>query len=170
MNEKFSIPAVGGIIQKRENGKDYILIQDRVKPNYNSASGIIEIPAGKIREFENIFSCLRREIFEETGLSIEHIEGEESSEILLINGYEVLSYKPYSCCQNLMGDYPIMVQVFLCTVKENEISLKGSNESQNIRWANVEELKMLLIESPELFFPMHISTLRRYCHSKSSEN
>jgi len=55
--------------------------------------------------------------------------GEESSEILEINGRKVLSYTPYSSSQNLEGDYPIMVQVF----------------------------------------PMHITTLGKYCYSKKNK-
>ena len=63
--ELFSKPGVGGIIEKNISGIDYILIQDRYKDDAKSESGLIEIPAGKIREFENIFDCLRREIWEE---------------------------------------------------------------------------------------------------------
>ena len=163
MNEKFSIPAAGGIIRKIENNQEFILLQDRVKPDYKSTSGIIEIPAGKIREFENIFSCLKREVFEETGLAIDKIEGEDTAEVIKIKDYEVLSYTPFSSCQNLKGSYPIMVQVFICTVKHNEISIEESSESQNIRWIPVDKLRILLKEHPEQFFPMHIGTLRKYC-------
>ncbi len=163
MSEKFAIPGVGGIIRKIEQGEEFILIQDRVKSDYKSNLGIIEIPAGKIREFENIYSCLKREIFEETGLTVESIEDEDSSEIIKINDYEVLSYIPFSSCQNISGDYPIMVQVFLCTVLHEELTMTESNESKNIRWINKKELKEMLEENPEYFFPMHINTLKKYC-------
>ena len=164
MKESFAIPGVGGIIRKFNNGLEYILIQDRVKFNYKFESGIIEIPAGKIREFENIYSCLRREVLEETGLHILTIEGEDVSETILINDYEVLSYTPFSSCQNLSGSYPIMVQVFLCTVKDEGLITKESNESKNIRWIEKTELKKLLEMQPESFFPMHITTLKKYCN------
>ncbi len=164
MVEKFAIPGVGGIIRKyNNNSQEYILVQDRVKPNYENMKGIIEIPAGKIREFENIYSCLRREIYEETGLSVEEIDGEDLSEIIKINNYEVLSYEPYSSSQNISGDYPILVQVFLCTVNDGKDPIKESDESKNIRWITKEELKRLLLEEIDSFFPMHISTLKKYC-------
>jgi 8-oxo-dGTP pyrophosphatase MutT (NUDIX family) len=70
MIEIFAKPAVGAIIEKVINNKRYILIQDRNKSNDGIETGMIEIPAGKIREYENIFDSLRREVREETGLNI----------------------------------------------------------------------------------------------------
>lgn len=64
--EKFSIPAVGGIIEKNVEGTDFVLIQERWKEGNNQENGLLEIPGGKIREYENIFQCLRRDILEET--------------------------------------------------------------------------------------------------------
>lgn len=58
--ESFAIPGVGGIIEKSLDGIDYILIQDRIKQDKPLEKGLIEIPAGKVREYENVFSCLRR--------------------------------------------------------------------------------------------------------------
>ena len=128
--EKFSIPGVGGILEKKIEMKDHILIQERWKEDFADEMGLIEIPAGKIREFENIFDCLRREICEETGLEIVSIEGEAGCDIIEENGYKVLNYKPFSSSQNLLGDYPIMVQIFICNVK-GEL-LKETNETKHI--------------------------------------
>ena len=77
--EVFAKPGVGGIIIKNEKGLDYILLQERCKENGGAENGLIEIPAGKIREFENIFNCLRREVWEETGLNVTEIVGEDES-------------------------------------------------------------------------------------------
>jgi len=64
MVEVFAKPAVGAIIEKVSNDKRYILIQDRNKNNDDIETGMIELPAGKIREYENIFDALRREVRE----------------------------------------------------------------------------------------------------------
>lgn len=64
--EIFAKPAVGAIIEKIEQGKRYILIQTRNKESGGIENGMTEIPAGKIREYENIFDALRREIWEES--------------------------------------------------------------------------------------------------------
>lgn len=114
--ELLAKPGVGGIIERTFDGEHHILLQERYKDDAPLESGMIEIPAGKIREFKNIFDCLRREIFEETGLEVTEIEGEHESVIVEMNGYKVVSYTPFACSQNIKGDYPIMVQTFICGV------------------------------------------------------
>ncbi|MCR2044043.1 NUDIX hydrolase [Anaerosalibacter massiliensis] len=165
--ELFSKPAVGGIIEKNISGIDYILVQDRYKDDARSELGLIEIPSGKIREFENIFNCLRREIWEETGLEVTYIEGENEAIIFEENDYKVLNYIPFSCSQNIKGIYPIMVQTFIC--KANGELLKQTNETKNIRWISLSELQELLENNEESFYPMHVLTLKKYlkCKTKS---
>lgn len=162
--ESFAIPGVGGIIEKSLDGIDYILIQDRVKQDKPLEKGLIEIPAGKVREYENVFSCLRREIKEETGLDVVQIEGESESFTYKSNGYEVLSYNPFNCSQNIDGYYPIMVQVFICKVK-GEL-LEYTSETKNVRWISLEELNKLLESNEKVFYPMHVYTLKKYLRKK----
>lgn len=162
--ELFSKPGVGGIIEKNIDGVNYILVQDRYKDDAKTEVGLLEIPAGKIREFENIFDCLRREVWEETGLQVSYIEGEAESIIFESNGYRVLNYTPFSCSQNIQGTYPIMVQIFICNA-EGDL-LKNSNETKNIRWMPVTELKKLLEINRSSFYPMHVTTLEKYCRKK----
>lgn len=162
--EKFALPGVGGIIEKKINGKSCILVQRRCKDIQSSEYGLIEIPAGKIREFENIYDCLRREIFEETGLKVTTIEGELQSQSLEMNGYQVLNYEPFSCAQNLKGTYPIMVQIFICEA-EGVLSEK-SDEAQNIMWMELDALKNLLENDAIKLYPMHIHTLNKYLKHK----
>lgn len=158
--EALTIPGVGGIIEKRFNNMDYILIQERVKEDAPMEKGLIEIPAGKIREYENIFDCLRREIKEETGLDVIEIEGENESFICEVNGYKVLNYSPFNCSQNIDGYYPIMVQIFIC--KADGELLHKTDETKNIRWISLQELYSLLNKNKDSFYPMHIYTLRKY--------
>lgn len=162
--EAFAIPGVAGIIEGVIDDLDCILIQERYKAADNSSGGLIEIPAGKIREFENIFDCLRREIMEETGLEVIYIEGEYSSIIYEGNDYRVVNYTPFSCSQNLIGEYPIMVQTFICRAK-GEL-LKDSNESRNIKWIPLRGLQTMLEDNPQYFYPMHIDTLKKYIMTK----
>ncbi|WP_029231384.1 NUDIX hydrolase [Butyrivibrio sp. VCB2006] len=164
MTELFSKPAAGGIIERNIDGELFILLQERYKGN-DHENGLFEIPAGKIREFENIYDCLRREIFEETGLEVTYIQGEEDAEIINHNNYKVLNYTPFACSQNVDGDYPIMVQVFICRANGKE--LNESNESKNIRWVSLNDLRTMLRDNEESFYPMHISTLKKYLNTKS---
>jgi len=162
--ELFAKPGVGGIIERYIDGIVYILIQDRVKENGGAENGLIEIPAGKIREFENIFDCLRREIWEETGLKVVEIEGETEVVITEANGYKVINYMPFACSQNIEGDYPIMVNTFICKVEGQ--ALENTNETQNIRWVSLMELKNLLQNKEKNFYPMHVATLKKYLNLK----
>ncbi len=169
MIEKFHIPCVAGIIEKKELGIKKILIQERNKPDAPREKGLIEIPAGKIREFENIFDSLRREVFEETGLKVTNITEEDQSDIVQNTDYKVLGCEPYFVSQNLIGYYPILVITFLCKAMGNK--LDKSNESENIKWISIDQLRKMLINQPEKFYPMHISALIKYTndHKKIRE-
>ena len=165
--EKFMKPAVGGIIEKSENGIDYVLVQDRCKDDAKSEYGLVEIPAGKIRESENIFDALRREIWEETGLEVTRIHGEDEAIIYESKGYKTINYTPFSSTQNVQGTYPIMVQVFLCNAEGT--LLDSSNETKNLRWISIEDLSHLLNTKRDTFYPMHVVTLEKYLRHKQVE-
>lgn len=160
--ERFSIPCVAGIIEKKVNGTTMILLQERWKENAVKEEGLVEIPAGKIRENENIFDALRREIWEETGLEVNEIQGEEEAGAYASKGYKVLDYMPFACSQNIQGNYPILVLTFICTAK-GEL-LEKTNETQNIRWTPVSEVEAMLESDSDAFYPMHVASLRKYIH------
>ena len=158
--ERFAIPGAGAIIRRSMNGREQILLQERCKKDAPLENGLLEIPAGKIREFESIFDTIRREVKEETGLDIVRIEGEEEALFHAADGYKVLNFKPFSCSQNLEGAYPIMVFIFLCTAEGS--LLHRSDEAGNFLWVGKEELSGMLEGTPERFYPMHVDTLRNY--------
>ncbi len=158
--EQFAKPAAAAIIRKEINGEEYLLIQEREKEEGGSDNGLLEIPAGKIREYENVFDALRREVFEETGLVITKIEGEEESVCTTINGNTIVSFQPYCMTQNLSGAYSLLVHTFLCRA-EGEL-LKETNETKNIRWEKAEDVRKLLISEPESIFLLHINALKQY--------
>lgn len=158
--EKFAIPCVAAIIEKIVNNEKYILIQTRQKEDGAETNGMLELPAGKIREYENIFRALRREVKEETGLTITKILGEDRQISNLIGSNEVISYTPYCVTQNLSGAYSIILNTFLCEA-EGEL-LTETNESQNIHWMKIEELKKIFKNNPEKIFLLHINALQKY--------
>lgn len=162
--EVFAKPAASGIIERTIDGVEYVLIQDRFKENAPMEDGLIEIPGGKVREFENIYDCLRREIKEETGLEVIEIDGEDKAQIIEFNGYRVISYTPFSSAQNIFGYYPIMVNVFVCRVR-GELLIK-SDESKNIRWVPMIELNEMLNKHESNFYPMHVAALKKYVNYK----
>lgn len=160
MTETFAIPAVGAIIVKRIKDEEFILVQTRKKNNGDGMDGLLEIPAGKIREYENVFEALRREVWEETGLHITTIQGEEAGKFLDVAGNKTMMFSPYCVTQNLSGAYSIILSTFLCKA-EGEL-LKQTNETENIRWMRRDELKEIVDNSPESIFLMHVHALRKY--------
>lgn len=160
IKEVFAKSCVGAIIEKvTDNGK-YILVQTRQKKDGNETNGMIEIPAGKIREYEDVFSTLRREVWEETGLKITKIYGEDSLVCTQTGDVTTISFNPYCVTQNLSGAYSIILNTFLCEVEGNLI--EATNETENVHWEKVSEIERLLRENPEKIFFMHINALKKY--------
>lgn len=160
VKETFAIPAVGAIIVKRVGDEEFILVQNRKKNNGDGMDGLLEIPAGKIREYENIFEALRREVWEETGLQLTTVRGEEDILLSDVAGNKTILFSPYCVTQNLSGAYSIILSTFLCEA-EGEL-LERTNETENIRWMRREELKKIVENSPESIFLMHVNALRKY--------
>jgi len=156
----FAIPAVGAIIVKHVGDEEYILVQTREKNSDDGTDGLLEIPAGKIREYENIFEALKREVWEETGLHITKIYGEEESRYIDVAGNKTILFNPYCVTQNLSGAYSLILSTFLCEA-EGEL-LEKTNETENIRWMEREELKKIIEKEPEKIFLMHVNALRKY--------
>ena len=165
MKETFAIPAVGAIIIKIIDGTEFILVQNRKKNNGDGMDGLLEIPAGKIREYENIFEALRREVWEETGLHLMSIKGEAESNFLDVEGNKTIVFSPYCVTQNLSGAYSIILSTFLCEA-EGEL-LEQTNETENIRWIERDTLKEIVDNSPESIFLMHVHALRKYLEQKN---
>ena len=158
--EKFAKPCVAAIIEKTVDGEKYLLMQTRQKEEGASTNGLLEVPAGKIREYENIFLALRREVWEETGLHITKIYGEESCIINEVKDGITLSFTPYCITQNLSGAYSIILNTFLCEAK-GEL-LQSSNESQNIHWEKINNVREKIQKEPDKIFFMHIHALKKY--------
>ena len=157
--EQFAIPGAGALIVSDISGETHILTQMRYKVDSPLEDGLIEIPAGKIRAFESIFDTIKREVKEETGLDVIEILGEGLSTVYEGNSYKVINFSPFACSQNLAGNYPIMVFVFICKVK-GEL-LPCSDESKNYQWLSLKEVKKLLGTSANAIYPMHVDTLKK---------
>lgn len=100
--EVFAKPCVGAIIKKVVGNEPYILLQTRQKEDGNETNGMFEIPAGKIREYEDVFSALRREVWEETGLKLQKYTAKIHRVCTQI-GDVLQFFTPYCVTQNLSG-------------------------------------------------------------------
>lgn len=168
MKEVFAKPAVGAIIEKVENGKNYILIQTRQKENDCNTNGLIEVVGGKIREYESIFSALRREVQEETGLSLTKISGEEMMCCEKVKNVDVIGFNPFYVSQNLNGIYSLIMMSFVCEAEG--VPLTCTDETINIHWEELDVIENMIINCPERIFPMDVPHLKKYiaCKKKGS--
>ena len=141
MKEFFAKPCVGAIIERIIENETYILVQTREKTDGGNTNGLLELPAGKIREYEDIFSALRREVWEETGLTLTKIKGEESAISLKASSIPTISFEPFCITQNLSGAYSIILNTFLC---------------------EAHKLCQITKRNPEQIFFIHLGALRKY--------
>jgi 8-oxo-dGTP pyrophosphatase MutT (NUDIX family) len=159
----FACPFVAAIIERTidGDGQKEILIQDRYRPG-QKYHGAIEIPAGVLdHDFENIFDALKREVKEETGLTVKNIEQLSKTKIYSPEDDGAYSFRPFVCSQQLKGGLPWVGFVFKCEVEGGEPKLQES-ETRNIRWITKKELGKLFIDSPEKFFTLHLGALEMY--------
>jgi 8-oxo-dGTP diphosphatase len=160
MKEQFAKPAVSALIEKVENGERYLVIQERRKSEGEKENGLLEVPGGKIREYENIFDALRREVKEETGLSVVRIHSEEKAMRRVVDGNELITFTPLCSTQNLSGAYSLIEHFFVCEA-EGEL-LEATDESCNLRWEKAETVRAMLEENPGQFFLTDILPLEAY--------
>lgn len=165
MNNLKSVPVVSAILQKKGgNGEIFVYLHERWKPKVSPTySGMIEVPAGNIDAYENIYDALKREVKEECGLDIVKIIDDFQSEIYEYNEKDrSFTFKPFICHQVLStnGGLPWIGFVFICEV--SGIIKIDKNEARNPCWMNVKELKRLITNHPEKIFPLQLPVLRYY--------
>lgn len=158
---------VSAILEKVINNKLHIFVQTRWKPKVSpNYTGMIEIPAGCIEPYENVYEAISREVKEETGLIITEIINDFKSEISenKINDKNHV-FLPFICQQSLKtnGGLPWIGFVFRCKVS-GKIKIQKS-EAKDPRWISVDELTNLIENKPETIFPLQYPVLKQYVNT-----
>lgn len=164
MNDQKPRIIVSAIIEKEINGQKHIFVQTRHKPASSPAYlNTLEIPAGGIEPYENVFEAVKREVYEETGLTVISINGQEYNRIFENRpGDKSLAFYPFLCQQVLetKGGLPWYGFVFICQVK-GEVRI-NKKEAKDPRWISINDLKKLMTDKPEKIFPLQYATLLYY--------
>ena len=167
--EKFSIPVISAIIERVKNDETEILVQTRWKPEEDPKySGCLEISAGKIGEFENVYGALNREVFEETGLKILEIFPDIKTKTHSPKNDGSFAFQPFCCQQQIKGGKPWIGFVFICKVEDKE-PIAQKEECKDIRWIKKSELKQIFEKTPEKIFTFQLGVLDYYFNHEKKE-
>lgn len=153
---------ISAIIERVRDGELEILVQTRWKPERDPVySGTLEIPAGGMNKYENVYDALRREVLEETGLRVLKIKPEIKTEIFSPREDGAFAFVPFCCQQQTKGGSSRVGFVFICEVEDKE-PVADESEVKDIRWMNIAALRQLILESPEQIFTFQLPVLSYY--------
>jgi len=163
---------VSAILEKVEDGKRYIFMQIRWKPQASpDYLGVLEIPAGGIDGYENAYEAVRREVKEETGLEIVRFIDDLQTPVMYARPHDSsIAFRPFICQQVLEtnGGLPWVGFVFRCEAT-GTIAMQTS-EAKDPRWMSVDELDDILTNTPEKVFSLQLATLRYYVDTVRKNN
>lgn len=147
------------IVQRDTPDGREIVIQWRDIPGQEAH----ELPGGRVEPYESFFQAVRREVLEETGLSITRVEGQDGRRVLIDpTVFQVECFQPYAVYQTLHGPVDSMGVFFLCWA-DGEPAVQG-DLTRNVRWASLAQVQSLL-ETPGAFGDIDRAALLRYLQS-----
>lgn len=153
---------VSAIIERRHRGQNQILVQERWKPEMDPQySGTLEIPAGRIHAYENVYAAVRREVLEETGLRVKSFYPDIRTSPYAPRDDDCFAFVPFCCQQQLKGGLPRAGFVFICQVEDQE-PRANPDETRKIQWMNISELLKVFEETPEKIFTLQLPVLELY--------
>jgi 8-oxo-dGTP diphosphatase len=156
------IPVVSAIIERVHDGQTEVLIQTRWQPETDPKySGTIEIPAGWISRYEDVYDALKREILEETGLIVTRIRPETKTRIHSVADDGAFAFVPFCCQQQTENGLPWIGFVFICEVDDTEPRPQES-ENRDVRWIEKARLKQIYTDTPERIFTFQLGVLDLY--------
>ncbi|WP_425320336.1 NUDIX domain-containing protein [Paenibacillus aquistagni] len=97
-----------------------------------------------------MYDGLKREVFEETGLTITEIEGSQKRiDTCGINyDFEVECVEPYCVYQTIKGPVDSAGMYFICRAG-GRLLIEG-DDTANIRWISNEEVYQMMLDAPAI--------------------
>ncbi|WP_211746667.1 NUDIX domain-containing protein [Paenibacillus sp. Marseille-Q4541] len=135
-----------------------LVIQTRNKPGEES----LELPGGRIEQYESVHKALIREVEEETGLLVNRIEG--ASKRIDTSGinpdFEVECIEPFCVYQTLKGPIDSIGMYFIC--KAEGKLLEQGDETTGAVWKTVQSLRAMMEQDPLQFSDVDRAGLKYY--------
>lgn len=160
------IPMISTIIERKHDSETEILVQTRWKPEGDPEySGTLEIPAGWIDRYENVYDAVHREVLEETGLEILEIFPDIKTKTHSPKNDGSFAFQPFCCQQQIKGGKPWIGFVFICKVEDKE-PIAQQKECKDIKWIKKSELKDIFERSPDKIFTLQLGVLDYYFNNE----
>lgn len=134
------------IIEREGPEGTEILLQVRDRPGEPKRW---EFPGGRLEEFEPVLDALRREVLEETGLTVTELLDETNHVVWRQGETAVECLTPYFVYQTLKGPVDAAGFYFRCRA-EGELTQRGDGASGH-RWHPIAALRKQFAEAPEGF-------------------
>jgi 8-oxo-dGTP pyrophosphatase MutT (NUDIX family) len=135
------------IIERETAAGTEIVVQTRNKPHEGGTS--IELPGGRVEEFESLVGALRREVREETGLVVTHVEGLRTKVDMEAGDTNVECLRPYAVYQTIRGPVDSMGVYFRCRAEGELLSV--GHETEGMRWLPVRQVAAWMREDAGQF-------------------
>jgi len=151
------------IIERNTERGTEIVVQTRNKPE--EAGPAIELPGGRAEAFESLIHALKREVREETGLALTHIEGVQTTVQTAHTDGMVECFQPFAVYQTIKGPGISTGVYFRCHATGT--LLTTGDDTEDIRWMPVRQLKAMLRDDIRQFFWVDRAGLLFYlkhCH------
>ncbi len=157
----YMVATAAAIIERQGTHETEVLFQTRNK-SATTSYGTLELPGGRIHVGEDVFSALKREVKEETGLSIIKIKPNIVTNIQGLGDRVSYAFTPF-CCNSYHGS-PAIGFIFLCEANGEPQTI--SSEAKNPQWIPLSELRKMINEEPHRFFYYYLGALQYYLEQK----
>lgn len=126
------IPVVWAILEQMIDGVKYVLIQTRRKP-WTDFHWTLESPVWRIEQWESVCQWLLREIHEESGLTVSHINTQVS-----FTWADSTGFSPVYCTQQLRKGLPWVMVGFVCQAEWTAV--QQQSETRDPHWITLTQL------------------------------
>ncbi len=154
-SRQLCIPYVAAIIERQAaDGELELLVQTRFHKYGNLYyNGTLEFAAGTMDKlYEDVFTAVKREVREETGLEVTRFIDESRTEPVTTKGEDLIfGFRPFCCTQQLREGKPWVGFVFRCEVSDGEPQAQDG-ETKDVHWMRARDFYHIYKNHPEQIF------------------